>query len=85
MERDHWKRHQADARYRQLFQVATDAMMVVDALTMTIFDANRAGARLLAATTRCCWCAHGPLMCGPCRPTPAPDWPILSNTLPTPW
>ena len=49
LERDYWKRRQADARYRQLFQVATDAVMVVDALTMTIVEANRAAARLLAA------------------------------------
>ncbi|MCK7500867.1 MAG: hypothetical protein MZW92_69830 [Comamonadaceae bacterium] len=33
MERDYWKRRQAEARYRLLFQVATDAVLVVDALT----------------------------------------------------
>jgi len=48
MERDYWKRRQADARYRQLFQVATDAVLVVDALTLTIVEANRAAAALLA-------------------------------------
>jgi transcriptional regulator PpsR len=47
MERDYWKRRQADARYRQLFQVATDAVMVVDALAMTIVEANQAAAELL--------------------------------------
>lgn len=46
MERDYWKRRQADQRYRQLFQVATDAVMVVDALTMNIVEANRAAAKL---------------------------------------
>jgi transcriptional regulator PpsR len=47
MERDYWKRRQADARYRQLFQVATDAVMVVDALAMTIVEANQAAGQLL--------------------------------------
>jgi len=47
MERDYWKRRQADARYRQLFQVATDAVMVVDALAMTIVEANHAAGQLL--------------------------------------
>jgi len=46
MERDYWKRRQADARYRQLFQVATDAVLVVDALAMTIIEANHAAAQL---------------------------------------
>lgn len=46
MERDYWKRRQADARYRQLFQVATDAVLVVDALAMTILEANLAAAQL---------------------------------------
>ena len=47
MERDYWKRRQADGRYRQLFQVATDAVMVVDALTMAIVEANQAAGQLL--------------------------------------
>jgi transcriptional regulator PpsR len=46
MERDYWKRRQAESRYRMLFQVATDAVIVVDALTMSIVEANRAAAQL---------------------------------------
>ncbi len=46
MERDYWKRRQAESRYRLLFQVATDAVLVVDALTMGIVEANRAAAQL---------------------------------------
>ena len=46
MERDYWQRRQAEARYRQLFQVATDAVLVVDAATLEIVDANRAAALL---------------------------------------
>ena len=46
MEREYWKRRQADERYRQLFHVATDAVLVVDALTLTIVEANQAAAQL---------------------------------------
>ena len=31
MERDYWRQRQAEARYRMLFQVATDGVLVVDA------------------------------------------------------
>jgi transcriptional regulator PpsR len=50
MERDYWKRRQAESRYRMLFQVATDAVIVVDALTMTIVDANRAAGQMFGMT-----------------------------------
>jgi len=46
MERDYWHRRQAEARYRQLFQVATDAVLVVDAATLSVLEANRAAALL---------------------------------------
>lgn len=46
MERDYWKLRQAETRYRLLFQIASDAVMVVDADTLRIVDANRAAARL---------------------------------------
>lgn len=46
LERDYWKRRQAESRYRLLFQVATDAVMVVDALSMQIVEANRAAVQL---------------------------------------
>ena len=46
MERDYWKRRQAESRYRTLFQVATDAVLVVDALTLGIVEANRAAGQL---------------------------------------
>lgn len=51
MERDYWRRRQAEARYRVLFQVATDAVLVVDAQTHRVVEANRAAARLFDATT----------------------------------
>lgn len=47
MEHDYWSRRQAEARYRLLFQVATDAVLVVDAETLSILDTNPAANRLL--------------------------------------
>ena len=46
LERDYWRQRQAEGRYRLLFQVATDAVMVVDATSLTIVEANRAAAEL---------------------------------------
>jgi transcriptional regulator PpsR len=42
MERGYWKHRQFESRYRLLFQVATDAVLVVDALTMEVVLANEA-------------------------------------------
>ncbi len=46
LERDYWQQRQAESRYRLLFQVATDAVMVVDAASLTIVEANRAAAQM---------------------------------------
>ncbi len=46
MERGYWQARQAESRYRLLFQVATDAVMVVDAQTLQIVEANHAAALL---------------------------------------
>ena len=46
LERDYWKRRQAESRYRTLFQVATDAVLVVDAATLRVVEANQAAAQL---------------------------------------
>jgi transcriptional regulator PpsR len=50
LERDYWKQRQAESRYRQLFQVATDAVLVVDAATLLVIEANRAAADLFGTT-----------------------------------
>lgn len=50
LERDYWKQRQAESRYRQLFQVATDAVLVVDAATLVVVEANRAAADLFGTT-----------------------------------
>lgn len=47
MERSYWQLRQDEARYRLLFQVATDAVMVVDSLNLNILEANQAAAQLL--------------------------------------
>jgi transcriptional regulator PpsR len=46
MERSYWQARQAESRYRVLFQVATDAILVADAETFEILDANQAAAKL---------------------------------------
>lgn len=47
IEREYWQRRQADARYRQLFQVATDAVLVLDSQSLRVQEANPAAAQLL--------------------------------------
>lgn len=46
LERDYWKRRQTEARYRLLFQVATDAVLVLDAASQRVLEVNGAAARL---------------------------------------
>jgi len=46
MERDYWKMRQSESRYRMLFQVATDAVMVIDGESLQIVEANQAATRL---------------------------------------
>jgi transcriptional regulator PpsR len=46
MERGYWQARQAEARYQLLFQVATDAVMVVDAQSLQIVEANHSAAQL---------------------------------------
>ena len=46
LERDYWQRRQAESRYRMLFQVATDAVLMVDASALLVVEANAAAAEL---------------------------------------
>jgi transcriptional regulator PpsR len=46
LERAYWQQRQAESRYRLLFQVATDAVLVVDARTLRIVEANSAAGGL---------------------------------------
>jgi len=49
MERGYWQARQAEARYQLLFQVATDAVLVVDGETLQVVEANQAASTLLGA------------------------------------
>ncbi len=46
LERGYWRVRQAESRYRLLFQVATDAVLVADAATLHILEANQAASAL---------------------------------------
>ena len=50
MERDYWRRREAESRYRRLFQVATDAVLVVDGATQRIVEGNPAAAERLGVS-----------------------------------
>jgi PAS domain S-box-containing protein len=49
LERAYWQQRQAESRYRLLFQVATDAVLVVDAQSLRIMEANDAAGMLFHA------------------------------------
>ena len=51
MERDYWKFRNAETRYRHLFHVAAEAVLVVDATTQKILEANPAAGRLVGDGT----------------------------------
>ena len=46
MERDYWRLRHVETRYRLLFQLSTDAIVVVDADSMRIVDASGAASRV---------------------------------------
>lgn len=46
MERGYWQVRQAEARYQLLFQVATDAVIVVDGQSLQIVETNQSAHRL---------------------------------------
>jgi len=47
MERDYWRLRQVETRYRLLFQMASEAVLIVDAATDKVAEANPAAAQLL--------------------------------------
>ena len=46
MERDYWRLRHVETRYRLLFQLAAETILVVDSITMKVMDANAAAGRL---------------------------------------
>jgi len=47
MEREYWKFRHAETRYRHLFQVAGEAVMVIDSATQKVLEANPAAQALM--------------------------------------
>ena len=52
MERDYWRLRHAETRYRHLFQVAAEAVLVVDSVSRKILEANPAAGQLLGEDPR---------------------------------
>jgi len=52
MERDYLRLRHAEARYRLLFQMASEAVLIVDAANQRVVEANPAAARLLGEHVR---------------------------------
>jgi len=46
MERDYWRLRHVETRYRLLFQLASDGILVIDAGTMKVLDANSAAGQV---------------------------------------
>jgi len=51
MERDYWRLRHVETRYRLLFQMASEAILVVDAATSKVVDANAAAGRAFGEPT----------------------------------
>jgi transcriptional regulator PpsR len=52
MERDYWRLRHVETRYRLLFQMAKEAVLIVDATTQKVVEANPAAAELLGESDR---------------------------------
>ena len=46
MERDYWRLRHVETRYRLLFQLAAETILVVDSVTMKVMDANASAGKL---------------------------------------
>jgi transcriptional regulator PpsR len=52
MERDYWRLRHVETRYRLLFQVASEAVLILDATTEKLEEANPAAYKLLGESSR---------------------------------
>jgi transcriptional regulator PpsR len=52
MERDYWRLRHMETRYRLLFQVASEAVLILDASTLRLEEANPAASRLFGDALR---------------------------------
>ena len=50
MERDYWRLRHVETRYRLLFQLASDGILVVDGTTLKVLDANHAAGVIFGGT-----------------------------------
>ena len=55
MERDYWRLRHMETRYRSLFQVASEAVLIVDAATSKLEEANPAAIALFGPEARAGW------------------------------
>ena len=51
MERDYWRLRHVETRYRLLFQLASDGILVLDASTLKVLDANGAAGQIFGEPT----------------------------------
>lgn len=51
MERDYWRLRHVETRYRLLFQLASDGILVLDGGNLRVLDANNASAQIFAQPT----------------------------------
>jgi len=52
LERDYWRMRSIETRYRMLFQSSSEAVLVVDATSFKIVDANPAASKVLGSTEK---------------------------------
>jgi len=51
LERDYWRLRHVETRYRLLFQLASDGILVLDAFTLKVLDANAAAGQMFSEST----------------------------------
>jgi len=51
LERDYWRLRHVETRYRLLFQLSTDGILVLDGASLKILDANTASAHIFGTST----------------------------------
>ncbi len=52
LERDYWRLRHVETRYRMLFQMASEAILVVDAATLKVVEANPASEKMLGESVK---------------------------------
>jgi transcriptional regulator PpsR len=64
MERDYWRFREAETRYRHLFQTSAEAVLIVDALSQKVLEANPAALALCAPQAASNGAAHANKLIG---------------------